>query len=52
MTEGTCGRVCPASSRRSSIFYTDWYRLTLASLKMGKLAPYESLSPSSCVKVK
>lgn len=52
MGVGRRGRVDPATSRRSSIRSTDWYLFTLASLKSGKLAPYESLSPSNLVNVK
>jgi len=51
-TDGTNGRVCPAIYSSSRIFSTDRYLLTLASLKMGKLAPSASLKPSSWVKVK
>lgn len=49
---GMRGRVLPATSSSSSNRSTDWYRFTLASLKSGKLAPSESLRPSSRVKVK
>ena len=49
---GMRGRVLPATSSNSSSLSTDWYRLTLASLKSGRLAPSASLRPSSRVKVK
>jgi hypothetical protein len=50
--DGIRGRVDAATSSSSNNLSTDWYLLTLASLKRGRLLPSESLKLSSRVKLK